>query len=49
MTKKTYSKLVLNILKIMGNCTSIYTPWAFSSKKFFKKLPFYMWPMFTHV
>jgi hypothetical protein len=32
-----------------GNFTSIYTLWAFNSKKFFKKLLIYMWPMFTHV
>ncbi len=40
---------MLNILKVMGNSTSIYTPWAPSSKKFFKKLLIYMWSMFTHV
>jgi hypothetical protein len=28
MTKKTYPRLVLNRLKVMGNYTSIYTPWA---------------------
>jgi len=32
--KKMYSKLLLNKLKIMGNPTSIYTCWAFSSRKF---------------
>jgi len=46
--KKTYPKLVLNKLKVMGNSTSIYTYWAPSSKKFLKKVPTYMWPMFTH-
>jgi hypothetical protein len=35
--------------KVMKNSISIYTPWAPSSKKFIKKLPIYMWPMFTHV
>jgi G:T-mismatch repair DNA endonuclease (very short patch repair protein) len=40
--KKTYPKLVLNILKIMRNFTSIHTCWAHSSKKFFKKLLIYM-------
>ncbi len=34
-----YQKLMLNRLKVMKNSTSIYTPWAPSSKKFFKKLP----------
>jgi hypothetical protein len=38
--KKTYSKLMLNTVKVMGNSTSIYTYWALSSKK---------WPMLTHV
>jgi hypothetical protein len=33
----------------MGNFTSTYTNWAFSSKKFLKKLPIYMWPMCAHV
>jgi hypothetical protein len=33
----------------MRNFTSIYTYWAFNSKKFLKKLPTYMWPMCTHV
>jgi hypothetical protein len=33
----------------MGNLTFIYTNWAPSSKEKFKKLPIYMWPMFTHV
>jgi len=47
--KKTYPKLVLNWLKVIANSTSIYTPWASSSRKFFQKLPIYMWPMFTHV
>jgi len=32
--KKTYQKLVLNILKVMGNSTLIYTHWAPSSRKF---------------
>jgi len=47
--QKSYPKLVLNKLKVMGNFTSIYTPWAFSSRIFFKKLPIYMWFMFNHV
>jgi hypothetical protein len=42
-------KLVLNILKVMKNSTSIYTPWVPSSNFFFKKFPIYMWPVFTHV
>jgi hypothetical protein len=33
----TYQKLVLNKLNVMGNSTFIYSPWAFSSKKFLKK------------
>ncbi len=47
--KKTYPKLLLNILKVMEKFTFIYTPWAPNLKKFFKKLPIYMWPMFTHM
>jgi hypothetical protein len=47
--KKTYPKLMLNWLKVIANSTSIYTPWASSSRKFFQKLPIYMRPMFTHV
>jgi hypothetical protein len=47
--KKKYPKLVLNRLKVMGNPTSIYTHLAPSSRKFLKKLPIYMWPMFAHV
>ncbi len=46
---KTYSKLVLNKLKLIKNSTSIYGHWAFISRIFFKKLPTYMWPMFAHV
>jgi hypothetical protein len=34
--KKTYPKLVLNILKVMGNSPSKYTYWAPSSRKFFQ-------------
>jgi hypothetical protein len=47
--KKTYPRLVLNKLKVVGNSTFIYNPWALNSKEFFKRLPKYMWPMFTHV
>jgi hypothetical protein len=47
--KKMHPKLVLNILKVMGNFTSIYATWALSSRKVFKKFSIYMWPMFTHV
>jgi hypothetical protein len=47
--KKTYPKLMLNKLKVIGNFTFIYTYWALNSKKFFKKLSTHMWPMFTHV
>jgi hypothetical protein len=36
--KKTHSKLMLNILKTMGNYTFTYTPWALSFRKFLKKL-----------
>jgi hypothetical protein len=35
---KTYPKLVLNKLKVMEISTFIYTFWAPSSKKFFRKL-----------
>jgi hypothetical protein len=35
---RSFLILLLNKLKIMGNFTFIYTPWAFSSKKFLKKL-----------
>ncbi len=34
--KKTYSKLVLNKLKVMGNSTSIYTYWALAQRSFLK-------------
>ncbi len=44
--KTTYPRLVLNKLKVMGNSTFIYNPWAPSSREFLKKLPMYMW---THV
>ncbi len=47
--KKTYLKLVLNKREVIENSTSIYTPWAPNSRKIFKKLPIYMWPMCTHV
>jgi hypothetical protein len=47
--KKAYLKLVLNVIKVMGNSIFIYTPWAPSSKKFLKMFLVYMWPMFTHV
>ncbi len=40
---------MLNKLKVMGNSTFIYVHWAFNSRKIIKKLPIYMWPMFTHV
>jgi hypothetical protein len=46
---KTYPKLVLNKLKVMRNSTFIYTHCALSLKKFLKKIPIYMWFMFTHV
>jgi hypothetical protein len=46
---KKYPKLVLNKLKIMGNFTSIYTYWTFSSRKFLKKISTYMWSMFIHM
>jgi hypothetical protein len=47
--KIMYPKLMLNKLKVIGNPTSIYTHSTLSSKKFLKKLPIYMWPMFAHV
>jgi hypothetical protein len=47
MTGKHTKKLMLNILKVINNSTSIYTYWTPSSKKILKN--FYMWPMFTHV
>jgi hypothetical protein len=40
--KNMYPKLLLNKLKVMGNSTSIYTPWAPSSKIFFEKFTIYM-------
>ncbi len=47
--ENTYSKLVLKGVKVMWDSTSIYTHWAFNSRKFFKKNSTYIWPMFTHV
>jgi hypothetical protein len=47
--KKTYPKLMLNKLKVMGNYTFICTLWAFNSRKFLKKLSIYMWPMCINV
>ncbi len=35
--QKKIPKLVLNILKVMGNSTFIYTYWAHNSNNFFKK------------
>jgi len=35
--KRTYPKLVLSRLKVIGNSTSIYTYLTFSSRKFMKK------------
>jgi hypothetical protein len=40
---------MLNILKVMYDCTFIHTHWAPSSKSLLKKLPIYMCPMFIHV
>jgi hypothetical protein len=40
---------MLNRLNVMGNGTFIYTHSAPSSKHKFKKIPIYMWPMFTYV
>jgi hypothetical protein len=45
--KKTYPKFVLNILKAIKNSIFIYTLYAPNSRKFSKKLPIYMWPMFS--
>jgi hypothetical protein len=47
--KKRHQKLVLNKLKVMGNCVFIYTHWAPSSKKKNKFNSIYMWPEFTYV
>jgi hypothetical protein len=47
--KKTYPKLMLNILKVIENSILIYTYSTPRSKKFLKKLLTYMWPKFTHV
>jgi hypothetical protein len=33
----------------MKSSTFIYGHWAPNLKKFFKKIPIYTWPMFTHV
>ncbi len=49
MIKEGTPKLMLNRLKVMKNFISIYTQWAPSSRKFLKKLPIYIWPMFAHV
>jgi hypothetical protein len=46
---KEKPKLMLNKLKVVGDYTFIYTPWTPNLKKFSKKLPIYMWPMFTQV
>jgi hypothetical protein len=46
---KTYLKLMLNKLKVMRNSTSTYIPWAPCLRKYFNKLPIYMWPIFTRV
>jgi len=40
---------MLNMLKVIKIYILIYTHWAPSLKKIFKKLPIYMWPMCTHV
>jgi len=34
--KKRYPKLILNILKVMGNFIFIYTPWVLSSNLFLR-------------
>ncbi len=40
----------INVEHIKGNGEfHLYTSWAHNSRKFFKKLQIYMWPMFTHV
>jgi len=36
---KRHPKLMLNIIKVMGDLTSIYTYWAPSSRKFFNFQP----------
>ncbi len=47
--KKMYPTMVLNKLKEMGNSTFIYNLWAPSLRKFLKKFPMYIWPIFSHV
>ncbi len=48
--KKTYPKLVLNILKLIEGSTFIYTPWGPNFKKPPWKLHPHVWPcMFIHV
>jgi hypothetical protein len=36
LLEEMYTKLMLNILKVIRNSTFIYTNWAFSLRKFFK-------------
>jgi hypothetical protein len=38
--KKTYPKLMLNKLKVMGNFTFIYTYWALTQRSFSKNFKF---------
>lgn len=47
----TKNELKSNVEQIKSNenYISIYTLWAPSLKKFSKKLPIYMWPLFTYV
>jgi len=40
---------MLSKLKVTWDSSFIYTHWALSSRKLFRKLPTYMWPMFIHV
>ncbi len=47
--QNTYPKLMLNILQVVWDSTSIYIHGKPSKKKELKKLPYYMWAMFTHV
>jgi hypothetical protein len=49
LKQKMYPKLMLNKLKVMGNIFFIYDHLAPSSKKYFKKISIYMWPMFTRL
>jgi hypothetical protein len=46
--KKMLPKLMLNILKVTENYTSIYTQWAPNSKRNFNKLPTHIYMARVH-